>query len=132
MTHTGKRAGGNNGDKRVKEYGMLDGKGHERPGKQKTSPAQSVGKDEVGGSNPPSSSKEKSCSFNDYKAFSFRFWNCFPLNFPFSVFGRAFSAPNPQAPADFREGKNDNAVVFEKAKFVSAGEFQRCKSDSAV
>ncbi len=55
VTHTGKRAGGNNGDKRVKEYGMLDGKGHERPGKQKTSPAQSVGKDEVSGSNPDSS-----------------------------------------------------------------------------
>lgn len=37
---------------------MLDGKGHERPGKQKTSPAQSVGKDEVSGSNPDSSSKK--------------------------------------------------------------------------
>ena len=51
-----------------------------------------VGKDEVGGSNPPSSSKEKSCSFKDYKAFSFCFLNCFPLNFPFSAFGMAFSA----------------------------------------
>ena len=132
LTHTGKRADGNNGVKSAADLILLEQKEPESVENQGPEGSQPVGKDEVGGSNPPSSSKEKSCSFNDYKAFSFRFWNCFPLNFPFSVFGRAFSAPNPQAPADFREGKNDNAVVFEKAKFVSAGEFQRCKSDSAV
>jgi len=35
----------------------------------------------------------------------------------------AFSASNPQALADFREGENDSAVVFEKAKSVSADRF---------
>ena len=58
MTHTGKRSNGDNGHKSAGKDGTPDWKGHNRAGKQKTSSSQSVGKDEVGGSNPPSSSKE--------------------------------------------------------------------------
>ena len=56
VTHTGKRADGTNGRKSAGEHDVPDKRGHKRPGKQQTSPSQSVGKDEVGGSNPPSSS----------------------------------------------------------------------------
>ena len=55
-THTGKRADGSNGRKRAGKDDTPDQKGHKRPGKQKTSSSQSVGKDEVSGSNPDSSS----------------------------------------------------------------------------
>ena len=58
LTHTGKRADGTNGRKRAGERGAPDKREHKRPGKQQTSPSQSVGKDEAGGSNPPSSSTE--------------------------------------------------------------------------
>jgi len=56
LTHTGKRAGGNNGDKSDGEHGSPDGKGHKRVRTQEISFSQSVGKDEVSGSNPDSSS----------------------------------------------------------------------------
>ena len=58
LTHTGKRAGGNNGDKSDGEHGSPDGKGHKRVRTQEISFSQSVGKDEVSGSNPDSSSKK--------------------------------------------------------------------------
>ena len=56
VTHTGKRADGTNGRKSAGEHGAPDKRGHKRSGKQKTSSFQSVGKDEVSGSNPDSSS----------------------------------------------------------------------------
>ena len=56
LTHTGKRAGGNNGHKSAREHGSPDGKGHKMSRKHETSFYQSVGKDEVSGSNPDSSS----------------------------------------------------------------------------
>ena len=56
LTHTRKRAGGNNGHRSVGEYGPPDGKGHKRARTQEISFSQSVGKDEVSGSNPDSSS----------------------------------------------------------------------------
>ena len=57
LTHTRKRGGGNNGHRSVGEYGPPDGKGHKRARTQETLSSHSGGKDEVGGSNPPSSSK---------------------------------------------------------------------------
>lgn len=56
VTHTGKRADGTNGRKSAGEHGVPDKRGHKRSGKQKTSSFQSVGKDEVSGSNSDSSS----------------------------------------------------------------------------
>ena len=56
LTHTGKRAGGNNGHKSAGEHGSPDGKGHKRTRTQESAFPQSVGKDEVSGSNPDSSS----------------------------------------------------------------------------
>ena len=47
VTHTGKRADGTNGRKSAGEHDVPDKRGHKRPGKQQTSPSQSVGKDEV-------------------------------------------------------------------------------------
>ena len=59
MTHTGKRADGNNGRKSAGEHDVPDKRGHKRPGKQQTSPSQSVGKDEVASSNLAISSKNR-------------------------------------------------------------------------
>ena len=59
LTHTGKRADGDNGEKSAREHGPLDKRGRKKPGKQETSPAQSVGKDEVPSSNLGSSSKSE-------------------------------------------------------------------------
>ena len=82
-THTGKRADGSNGRKRAGKDDTPDQKGHKRPGKQKTSSSQSVGEDEVGGSNPPSSSRKRPL-FTRKAVFSFdicnNFWEFkFPL-----------------------------------------------------
>ena len=59
LTHTGKRAGGNNGHKSAGEHGSPDGKGHKRTRTQESAFPQSVGKDEVPSSNLGSSSNIK-------------------------------------------------------------------------
>ena len=59
VTHTGKRSNGDNGYKSAGKDDTPDWKGHNRPGKQKTSSSQSVGKDEVPSSNLGSSSNIK-------------------------------------------------------------------------
>ena len=56
LTHTGKRAGGNNGRKSTGKDGTPDQRGHKNARKKQTPSSQSVGKDEVSGSNPDSSS----------------------------------------------------------------------------
>ena len=56
LTHTGKRADGNNGAKSAADLILLEQTGPESVENQGPEGSQSVGKDEVGGSNPPSSS----------------------------------------------------------------------------
>ena len=58
LTHTGKRADGNNGAKSAADLILLEQKGPESVENQGMEGSQPVGKDEVGGSNPPSSSKK--------------------------------------------------------------------------
>ena len=60
MTHTGKRADGTNGCKSVEDLILLEQKGPESVENQGLEGSQSVGKDEVSGSNPDSSSKKSS------------------------------------------------------------------------
>lgn len=56
LTHTGKGADGTNGHDSAAHHGPVEQIGQERAKKQPLNGPQSVGKDEVGGSNPPSSS----------------------------------------------------------------------------
>ncbi|WP_195328500.1 hypothetical protein [Flavonifractor plautii] len=56
LTHTGKRAGGNNGYKSAGDLILLEQKGPESVENQRLECRQLVGKDEVSGSNPDSSS----------------------------------------------------------------------------
>ena len=56
VTHTEKRTDGNNGAKSTTDLILLEQKGPESVGTQGLEGSQPVGKDEVGGSNPPSSS----------------------------------------------------------------------------
>ena len=58
LTHTGKRAGGNNGYKSAGDLILLEQKGPESVENQRLECRQLVGKDEVSGSNPDSSSKK--------------------------------------------------------------------------
>ena len=58
LTHTGKRADGNNGVKSAADLIFLEQKGPESVENQGLEGSQPVGKDEVGGSNPPSSSRK--------------------------------------------------------------------------
>ena len=57
MTHTRKKADGINGTESTKDLILLEQKEPKSPQPQRVEGPQSVGKDEVGGSNPPSSSK---------------------------------------------------------------------------
>ena len=56
LTHTGKGRYGTNGTKSAADLILLEQKGPESVENQGLEGSQSVGKDEVGGSNPPSSS----------------------------------------------------------------------------
>ena len=56
LTHTGKRADGNNGAKSAADLILLEQKGSESLENQGMKGSQSVGKDEVGSSNLPISS----------------------------------------------------------------------------
>ena len=62
LTHTGKVAGGDSGADRTENFIFPEQKGPETAGYQRFPVFQSVGKDEVGGSNPPSSSRKSSFS----------------------------------------------------------------------
>lgn len=68
VTHTEKRAGGNNGGDRAKGLISLEQKRPESPVLQRIERFQSLGKDEVPGSNPGSSSKKllKSYDFGSF------------------------------------------------------------------
>ena len=57
LTHTGKGADADNGAKSVFDLILLEQKGPESVGNQGLEGSQPVGKDEVGSSNLPSSSK---------------------------------------------------------------------------
>ena len=59
VTHTRKRGGGSNGRESAKDYAHLEQKGPQSAGKRRSEGLQSVGKDEVPGSNPGSSSKNR-------------------------------------------------------------------------
>ena len=84
VTHTGKRADGNNGRKSAGDLILLEQKGPESPQPQRIEGSQSVGKDEVGSSNLPISST-KSPLFIRKAVISFAFCNFFLfLNFAFS------------------------------------------------
>ena len=56
LTHTGKGAAGTNGHNSAAHHGPVEQSGQERAEKQPMNGSQSVGKDEVGSSNLPSSS----------------------------------------------------------------------------
>ena len=58
LTHTGKGADGTNGHDSAAHHGPVEQIGQERAKKQPLNGPQSVGKDEVGSSNLPSSSKK--------------------------------------------------------------------------
>ena len=79
LTHTGKRAGGNNGYKSAGDLILLEQKGPESVENQRLECRQLVGKDEVSGSNPDSSSIKsyryrcvwrKARRINRFRAFS--------------------------------------------------------------
>ncbi len=76
LTHTGKRADGDNGHKSSGKDGTPERRGCKRVWKQQTLSSQSVGKDEVGGSNPPNTSRKRSL-FIRKVVFFFAFYNCF-------------------------------------------------------
>ena len=59
LTHTGKGLYGNNGVNSTADLMLLEQKGPESIGMQGLEGSQPVGKDEVGGSNPPSSSRKR-------------------------------------------------------------------------
>ena len=63
VTHTGKGADGTNGDNGAAHHGSVEQTGPERAKKQPMNGCQSVGKDEVGSSNLPSSSKKKDTTY---------------------------------------------------------------------
>jgi hypothetical protein len=79
VTHTRKKADGDNGRERVKDHAPPQQKGPESTGKRHFRGFQSLGKDEVGGSNPPSSSRKS--SFSCGKGWIFlvfqHFFHCF-------------------------------------------------------
>jgi len=58
VTHTGKRAGGDNGIKRIKDLILVERKWLKRLASQYFETIQSFGKDEVPGPNPGSSSRK--------------------------------------------------------------------------
>ena len=62
LTHTAKEADGISGVDRTKNIIFTEQKGPETAEHQRFPGLQSVGKDEVGGSNPPSSSRKSSFS----------------------------------------------------------------------
>ena len=68
LTHTGKRADGDNGCKSTGKDSTSGGREHKSARKQQTPSSQSVGKDEVGSSNLPSSSI-KTLTSNDVSVF---------------------------------------------------------------
>ena len=59
MTHTPKKVDGTNGAKSAKDLILLEQNELKSPQPQRVEGFQSVGKDEVGGSNPPSSSRKR-------------------------------------------------------------------------
>ena len=63
LTHTAKKADGTNGVDRTENLIFLEQKGPETAEHQQFSGIQSVGKDEVSGSNPDSSSTKASLVF---------------------------------------------------------------------
>ena len=65
MTHTQKKVYGINGAERTENLILLEQKEPKRPEPQRFEGVQSVGKDEVGGSNPPSSSTKTRCPARD-------------------------------------------------------------------
>jgi hypothetical protein len=71
VTHTAKRADGTNGPKSTQDLILLERKRPESVAQQRIETVQAVGKDEVGGSNPPSSSKDFLLKSNDFGRFSF-------------------------------------------------------------
>ena len=74
LTHTGKRADGDNGRKSAGKSSAPNRRGHKSARKQQTPPSQSVGKDEVTGSNPDSSSRITP-DILGFLVFSFAFHN---------------------------------------------------------
>ena len=77
LTHTGKGLYGNNGAKSAADLILLEQKWPESVGNQGLEGSQPVGKDEVGGSNPPSSSRKhlKSSDFGCFLLQKMSFWN---------------------------------------------------------
>lgn len=73
LTHTGKRADGNNGAKSAADLILLEQKGPESIENQGPEGSQPVGKDEVSGSNPDSSSTETRSPARD-SGFLLSFW----------------------------------------------------------
>ena len=82
LTHTGKGADADNGAKSVFDLILLEQRWPESVENQGLEGPQPVGKDEVGGSNPPSSSKKKDIQM-DVLLFGFR-----RLKSPFTMLGR--------------------------------------------
>ena len=72
LTHTGKRPDGNNGAKSTADLILLEQKWPESVENQGLEGSQPVGKDEVGGSNPPSSSTKTAFLF-EKGGFTLRF-----------------------------------------------------------
>ena len=79
MTHTRKKAGGDNGRESARDHAPPQQKGPESAEQRYSRGFQSLGKDEVGGSNPPSSSRKS--SFSCGKGWIFlvfqHFFHCF-------------------------------------------------------
>ena len=76
LTHTAKKADGTNGADRTEKLIFPEQKGPETAEHQQFPGFQSVGKDEVSGSNPDSSSTKASLIFGK-GWFLFQFWNIF-------------------------------------------------------
>ena len=70
LTHTGKGLYGNNGAKSTADLILLEQKWPESVENQGPEGSQPVGKDEVSGSNPDSSSNNKPLKSNDFGGFA--------------------------------------------------------------
>ena len=92
LTHTGKGAGGINGHDSAAYHCLMEQIGPEKTKKQTMNGSQSVGKDEVGSSNLPSSSNIKHSNLTVWVLFFLRFPNflgqfVFAFMTSYSIFG---------------------------------------------
>ena len=114
-THTGKRTDGDNGPNRTADLIFLGEKSPESIETQGPEGSQSVGKDEVGGSNPPSSSR-KHLKSEDFRCF-------FVTNFRFSMWVKMWVSGLTHTVTHTRKGNNGHKRAGQEALCFLPGFF---------